>query len=210
MTHLLESCSVVVRQQQARGTGEECRWWLHLTLRMDRNSVSVGGLPASWRGEGYETSGHWCYDTWWAQTEVTAAVRVHIRRAAQWWTWDLLSWDSTSKCHWTRETTCPSVDRHACPPIATLCQMSQNDCCDSQGRWENSSAAGLSTQMSPAVTLGASRTSLQKQSALTNTHSVFTVRCTTLTLKMLYSHNGCFCKMKWTCLGPKCALENTL
>lgn len=36
----------------------------------------------------------------------------------------------------------------------SLCQMSQNNCYDSQGHWENSSAAGLSAQMSPAVTPG--------------------------------------------------------
>ena len=34
--------------------------------------------------------------------------------------------------------------------------MSQNNCCDSQGHWENSSAVGMSVQVSPAVTLRAS------------------------------------------------------
>lgn len=38
----------------------------------------------------------------------------------------------------------------------SLCQMSQNNCYDSQGHWENSSAVGMSVQMSPAVTPGAS------------------------------------------------------
>lgn len=70
-----------------------------------------------------------------------------------------------------RQAAGPSVDPHPCPPTATLCQMSQNDCYDSQGRWENSSGAGLSAQMSPAVTPGASGPFLQKQSAPVNTHS---------------------------------------
>lgn len=39
----------------------------------------------------------------------------------------------------------------------SLCQMSQINCCDSQGHWENSSAVGMSAQMSPAVTPGAAR-----------------------------------------------------
>lgn len=36
----------------------------------------------------------------------------------------------------------------------SLCQMSQNNCYDSQGHWENSSTVGMSVQMSPAVTRG--------------------------------------------------------
>lgn len=96
----------------------------------------------------------------------------------------------------TRQAACPSVDRHPRPPTATLCQMSQNDCYDSQGHWENSSAAGLSAQMSPAVTPGGLQT-LPAKTVCSNTYTlvpwllVVTVRRTALTLKMFYRQTGC-------------------
>lgn len=38
------------------------------------------------------------------------------------------------ECSAREEAARPSVDPRPCPPTATLCQMSQNDCYDSQGR----------------------------------------------------------------------------
>lgn len=53
----------------------------------------------------------------------------------------------------------------------SFCQMSQNNCCDSQGHWENSSAVGMSAQMSPAVTLGASGPFWKNSLLHSNSHS---------------------------------------
>lgn len=59
-----------------------------------------------------------------------------------------------SPCAKAREPVSPRCGPSSVSPDRSLCQMSQNNCYDSQGHWENSSAAGLSAQMSPAVTPG--------------------------------------------------------
>lgn len=92
---------------------------------------------------------------WFALIHHTHTVCLHLQTCAH-PTWFLLTIILSATVQKS-----PGAYVSKCGPTSissdcSLCQMSQNNCYDSQGHWENSSAVGMSVQMSPAVTPGAS------------------------------------------------------
>lgn len=224
ITRLPESCSAgsVRTGETERNRWEECRRQLHPIFEWGMESLR-GALVSV----GYQPPDIWSDEKRWAcvmapdrpeqQTWKSGRQRITLDRQvlpaelhnaslAHERTLDLLSRDSSSRCQCMqcmRRAVRPGVDPRPCPPTTTLCQMSQNGCYDSQGHWENSSAAGLSARMSPAVTPGGLQT-LHGKTVCSSTYTrvlwlwVVIVQCTALTIKTFNRHTGCCCENKWS------------